>query len=259
MAPYKSIILITLITVIGHMIFLPAGVANPPQPRLYFNASDVDSLRRKIMMEPFNRMVEKLLFVKDKNHWGVADYNPENVYDISTMAENYAFLYILTGEESYAQVSREKTGQLIRSEIAAFPWASRSVKGLTSYRMGRRIAHSYDWCKSSQSWDVAFCDSVSAALTDMGNMIIDYGGTEQNISVNSNWQDNRGAVAGLCLPASDDEMVNDGPGAVGEGSYGQASSFCCLLSFLRLFSLFRNDKRIISNGEISEGGAIVIG
>ncbi len=177
------------------------------QPRLYFDGSDVTDIRQKISTEPYNNMYEHLIDIKDLDYWCVEPYNPNEAYDVSVRAENYAFLYILTGEESYAQVAAEMTAQVIRSELE-LPWASPSLKGLSSYWMGRRVAHAYDWCKNSDSWDNAFCFEVSSALFEMGKVIIDDGGTEQNTAANSNWQGGRGASGGLCLLATDHVIDN---------------------------------------------------
>jgi hypothetical protein len=121
-------------------------------------------------------------------------------YDYQVRGLRYAFLYVLTGNDTYAQEARNCASLLVNSG----EWGSTSVKGLTNYAAGTRVAWMYDWCYSAPSWDAAFRTLVSTKLRVQGDMIAVSGGSEQNNSAASNWQGNRGAAALHCYLATDD-------------------------------------------------------
>jgi hypothetical protein len=120
-------------------------------------------------------------------------------YDLAADAMRYAFLHVLTGDDSYAQVARERVSTVINDPV----WANANIKGLSSYMYASRVAYAYDWCYHAPSWDASFRGLVSAKLVSMGDMVAVSGGTEQNTNPASNWQGIRGAAAGLCYLATD--------------------------------------------------------
>jgi len=121
-------------------------------------------------------------------------------YDYQARGLRYAFLYVLTGNDTYAQEARNCASLLVNSG----EWGSTSVKGLTNYAAGTRVAWMFDWCYSAPSWDAAFRTLVSTKLRVQGDMIATNGGSEQNTGAASNWQGNRGAAALHCYLATDD-------------------------------------------------------
>lgn len=169
-------------------------------PRLFFTASDVPELRYRATQAPFASMVTALQAARLRNG-DYENFDESHPYDRSLRAKIDGFLYVLTGDESYALSARADVEWVL--ENTTMPWASSALKGLNSYWMGSSVAMAYDWCASSPNWDDAFLFRVSKALVDMGQMIITHGGSEQNANPSSNWQGGRGSAGGLTLLATD--------------------------------------------------------
>lgn len=184
-------------------------------PRLFFDATEIADLRDRITREPYQSMYQRLLENLTDPH--IVDH--VGTYHESTYAVEKAFLYILTGEDSYAEEARGHVETILNRDSA--PWADPGVKGLTSYMLGAKVALAYDWCMNAPSWDNTFDFVVSQALRDMGRVIVEDGGTEQNSSAASNWQGSRGASGGLCLLATD--HAHDS--ALVDSAYGRVSNY----------------------------------
>lgn len=171
-------------------------------PRLFFSAADVPAIRAKLNQAPFDAMYARLQSVLMLDHNTQGPIDTTDAYDISTLAQNYGSLYVLTGNDYYAAQARRWVDTLING-FAAAPWASTSLKGLTSYYMSVKVAIAFDFCASSPTWDEYFKFTVSAKLRDMGDMITNNGGTEQATDAASNWQGSRGATAAMAYLAID--------------------------------------------------------
>ncbi len=112
-------------------------------------------------------------------------------------AVNSAFMYVLTGEQAWA----DRAQNLITPVITGDQWAQ-SAKGLRLYMHGKPVALTYDLCYSG--WTPSFRQTVSSALKAHADFIHDDGGSGQNSNPASNWQGNRFASGGLCYLATDD-------------------------------------------------------
>jgi hypothetical protein len=169
-------------------------------PRLFFTAQDIPELRYRATQAPFDDMVERL--IESLDHDGsYRPFDPDHSYARSNRAKILAFLYVITGDESYAIAAREDVEWVIAG--THIPWADPAQKGLETFTIGSRVAMAYDWCAMSPHWDDAFLFTVSNALLEIGKVIVLNGGTEQNTNSSSNWQGARGAAGGLVLLATD--------------------------------------------------------
>ncbi len=167
-------------------------------PRLAFSASEIPGLRDRLTREPYSNMRQAILdYLADTSLHETVDAS----YDQALRAQLNGFLYVLTGDDSYAQTAKTLVTQVL--ENTTYGWANTNAKGLASFWLGTRVAYTYDWCVNAPSWDSAFDYRVSSALKEMGEMIVDNGGTEQNTETSSNWQGGRGASGGICLLATD--------------------------------------------------------
>lgn len=169
-------------------------------PRMFFTAQDVPELRYRATQAPYDEMVQRMIESLDDDG-GYRPINLQHSYSRSLRAKTSAFLYIVTGDENFAALAREDVEWVINS--THIPWADTTTKGLESFWMAAHIALAYDWCAMSPLWDDAFLFQVSKALLDIGKVIINHGGTEQNTAPSSNWQGARGAAGGLALLATD--------------------------------------------------------
>jgi hypothetical protein len=190
----------------------PAGadLAGQAHPRLLFGPADVAALRDKITRQPYQTMYNLLLADAETGQYGVyTGPTPENPglpadpYGECINAMRLGFLYVLTGDDYYANRARFYVDRRIH-DTTVHRWAFSGQKGLNLYFNGKSVAMVYDWCHGAPSWDAAFTAEVSAALIAQGNVIADSGGTEQNTNSASNWQGLRGSSAVLCFLASDD-------------------------------------------------------
>ena len=189
------------LTVSGTLVVSTLLASAQEHPRLLFGRDDIDGLREKITCEPWRDMYARLLDDADKNDRATGPADPGKAYDRSCLAERHAFLYVLTGDDSWARKSREMVETCLDDKRA---WANKGCKGLTLYLQGTRVALAYDWCHGAPSWDADFCKRVSEALKTHGDVIFRSGGTQQNRSEASNWQAARYSSAGLCLLATDE-------------------------------------------------------
>jgi len=180
----------------------PARAAE--HPRLFFGAEDVPALRAKIKTEPFASMFKQLEEDTLKHGgWPGEAYDDSQAYHVSLRAQRAGFMYVLTGEEKWAKVAREHTQRTIDSKKE---WANAGTKGLALYWHASRIACAYDWCYGSDAWGDAFSATVSKALAQHGQVILDKGGRAQNTSPASNWQGGRFGSGGLAMLASDEPI-----------------------------------------------------
>jgi MYXO-CTERM domain-containing protein len=165
-------------------------------PRLLFGPEDVPELRERVEREPYASMRARLE--------AVADTDPDpGLWGTSAMAVKTAFLYVLTGDDAWAQKARAH----VEDRIGDANWANKSDKGLRLYFHGKAVALAYDFCASAPSWDAPFRSEVSAKLKAQADVIFSHGGTEQNTNPASNWQANRFSSAGLCYLATDDSFT----------------------------------------------------
>ena len=170
-------------------------------PRLYFSAAEVTALRAKATQAPFNAMLTKMDQGRGLSDFGNLPFDSLDHEDVGVRISLSAFMYLITQNETYAIDAKKWTTKYINGQIS--PWASASLKGLTSYWMTKHTAEAYDWCFSSPNWDENFRYTVSAKLKVMADMITSNGGTEQATDDASNWQGNRSGSAIISYLALD--------------------------------------------------------
>ncbi len=170
-------------------------------PRVLVGASDLAVLREKIGKQPFAEMFNRLLEDAEKDNW--ARKPASEPFDFHFVAHRYAFLYVLTGDDSYASKSRAIVEKIIDSD----EWANERVKGLMLYTAGVNVSYAYDHCYGAPSWIGEFSRKVSKRIREMADVIFKNGGTEQNQSDASNWQGLRFSTAGICYLATDEGDV----------------------------------------------------
>ncbi|MBN2092667.1 T9SS type A sorting domain-containing protein [candidate division KSB1 bacterium] len=183
----KHFIQVLSIIIILFQIELSAG----EHPRLLFNQADIPELRAKLEREPFQSMFHLIEKGTESTFYSPTDYVVDH------QAVNAGFMYVLTGDTSWA--IQAKT--LAESLINLAEWGDKNIKGLRSYMHAKAVALTYDFCFSA--WSETFRKKVSEKLKIQADMIHDHGGTEQNTNAASNWQGNRFSAAGLCYLVTD--------------------------------------------------------
>ena len=198
-----TIIVRTLAVVACVLASLTAAFAQgaaPQHPRMLFGAEEVPNLQKKITQEPWLSMYNKLIADVVKSETAEVGIP----YSDSMIAEQCAFLYVLSGDDKWAKKARALVEKRINDN--AF-WANPKAKGLSLFWHGSRISLAYDWCYGAPSWDAAFSTKISQELKKHGDVILKSGGSGQNNSRASNWQGARFAAAGLCLLATDETVL----------------------------------------------------
>ncbi|MFP4157029.1 MAG: hypothetical protein ACLFU4_05360 [Opitutales bacterium] len=189
----RSLIALSLLCILVQSLLSLLSAAE--HPRLLFSESDIPELREKIRKEPWKSMYARLLADAEK------DVMPFKPYNDAWRASSCGFLYILTGDESWAEKARDYTQAVLDNPDR---WGHRLTFGLRMYTWNRHVAQAYDFCYASDAWDASFNATVSAALKQQSDVIHLEGGTRQNTNASSNWQGLRGASAVLGYLATDD-------------------------------------------------------
>lgn len=207
-------------------LILPARAQT--HPRLFFGPSDVPALRAKITQSPWLEMYQVLLADAESGQYRDFDgkrspSNPNGTvdgYGETVNAFRCAFLYVLTGDDTWAQKSRAYVEYRLADTsvdgggLNGQGWALTNVKGLALYFHGKGVAMAYDWCYDAPSWQTPvsagnptpFRQHVSQRLLAQADVIATNGGTQQNTNAASNWQCNRGSAAVLCYLATDESF-----------------------------------------------------
>jgi len=179
-------------------------------PRLLFDAADIPVLRDKLNREPFTSMFAELVAFAE------ADDTTSPEYLQSSYAINCGFLYVLTGDDAWAQKARGYVESRLADTSSGHGW-DMNIKGLSLYWHGRAVALAYDFCFDAPSWNTSanvgsnpaapFVDYVAGKLKGQADRIYENGGTQQNKNSASNWQNNRFASAGLIYLAIEDTLT----------------------------------------------------
>lgn len=185
-------------TLLVLLIAAAAGLHAQTQPRLFFEAEDIPGLRAKIEEEPWKSMFERLEADAEGVVWPFIES-----YEDSWRASMCGFMYVLTGEDSWAQKARENTQRVIDDP----GWGQNGTFGLRMYMWNKHVAQAYDFCHGSAAWQAGgFESTVAAALKQQSDVIFNNGGTSQNTAQSSNWQGIRYAAAGLGYLALHDTL-----------------------------------------------------
>lgn len=210
------------------LLFLPALLLTAENhPRLLFGPDRIPELQERVTREPYRSMLEDLLA-----HAETDDSSSEQ-YAESTAAIKCGFLYLVTGEEAWAEKARGYVRKRIEDAGNAHGW-DRNIKGLALYWHGRAVALAYDFCYHSPSWQApadpadpegeGFRDRVRRKLKAQADRIYTDGGTEQNRNPASNWQNNRFASAGLIYLAIEESLEDREHGRI-EGSIEKVATY----------------------------------
>ncbi len=175
-------------------------------PRLFFSAADLPAIRAKLGREPFASMLAELIAQRDFAD-NYRPYDPNNGKSLLLRVQASAFLYAVTGLESYALDARNDLEAAW--EILGDTWDSPSTRALDLYTNAARVAIAYDLCANSPHWTGELNYRTSIKLRDLAAVIVDGGGSELNSELASNFTAARGASAGLALLATDHDYQPD--------------------------------------------------
>jgi len=164
------------------------------EPRLFFDASQIDAIRQRASQAPFTAMVSAIEDALNPSVTGT--------YPIADEARNAAYMYILTGDEAYAQRALDMSLATIGD--TAF-WNVDGSKGLTRAHMQMGVAIAYDLCKDSSAWS-AQREFVSREIRKNSDSLIRSGGAgwPGDTKYGNNWWAVRYSAAGLGYLACDE-------------------------------------------------------
>jgi hypothetical protein len=183
------------------LTLLAVGLAAGEHPRLLFAAADIPALRARVSQQPFQAMYQRLLADAEtavRGESDSADSATAGKYFSAYRASKCGFLYVLTGDDAWAQKAKTYTENVFRGA-----WANSSASGLALYMHNKHVAQAYDFCYDAPSW-ATFRATVSTKLKQNSDTIYSNGGSSQNTSIVSNWQGLRYSTAGLGYLATDD-------------------------------------------------------
>ena len=178
----------------GVMSAMVCASAAQAEPRLFFDASQIDAIRQRASQAPFTAMVSA---IEDALNPSV-----EGTYPIADEARNAAYMYILTGDEAYAQRALDMSMRTIGD--TAF-WNVDGSKGLTRAHMQMGVAIAYDLCKDSTAW-AAQREFVSREIRKNSDSLIRNGGSgwPGDSKYGNNWWAVRYSAAGMGYLACDE-------------------------------------------------------
>lgn len=196
---------------IGRMMILPrllllvaccATLAAVDHPRVLFASTDVPALRTKITQQPWKAMYDRLVadaeaMIRDETD--DADGATARKYFSCYRAVKCGFLYVLTGDDAWAQKAKTYSENVILRGA----WMNSSVSGLGLYTHQAYMALAYDFCYGAPSW-ATWRTTVSTKLRDQSNWLKSNSGASYNSAAASNWVAIRYASQGLGYLATDD-------------------------------------------------------
>jgi hypothetical protein len=112
-------------------------------PRGLINAEEVPALRRKVLTEPFKRMLNELQQQTQSLDSSVAIAQTFHASEVANLAAHQSYLYLLTGNENWALQSYINLEAVFKDTIIFDNPVSR---GLTRAAMLQKIAFAYDFC-----------------------------------------------------------------------------------------------------------------
>jgi len=160
-------------------------------PRLLFRKSDIPGLRKRAKTAQGKEIVEQLREALTR------PMNPENA---GYHAAGMGMLFVLTGEQRYADNTATLVGKIIRNRAPGGEnfWIS-SYKLILRVPPAVGVALAYDLCY--EGWDEPFRMRVAAALEAKAEELIEGKGRGTNEHPHSNWMGMARGGAGICALA----------------------------------------------------------
>jgi hypothetical protein len=155
--------------------------AEPIHPRAFLKPDQIPALRTKVNKAPFRDMYlnireTTLRQQEEQNH---REYEP---YADSRLLGNQAYLYLLTGEKSWANNAWVSAQRILRDSTFFY---NTQAKGLTRALLLQKMAVAYDLCFTA--WNDIQRKAVNDVLYDMMFSINATMGHSANYSIESNW------------------------------------------------------------------------
>ena len=151
-------------------------------PRGLITASEVPDLRQRVQQEPFRAIFQKLQKQTEILQNAVSTAGTFQEYAAPNLAVHQSFLYLLSGEEEWAQKAYENLAAIFRESTIFNNPVSR---GLTRANMLQKIALAYDFCYNA--WSQEQRDEVNRQLYKLTYTVQANMGFDANYSLVSNW------------------------------------------------------------------------
>lgn len=168
-------------------------------PRLFFREEDVPELRERANRSPFREMVPIM------ERFALREIEQMNGYQYGHQARVRAFLYVLTGDQKWADLARESVEALRSAEDRLAVWYTKTTRQLNLTQGSLSVALAYDWCY--HVWPADYRAEISRELSRQGRMQIhDWGRGFPSQGHGNNWRGIRFAGAGIAFLASDEPI-----------------------------------------------------
>ncbi|MGB3778726.1 MAG: hypothetical protein WA960_10240 [Tunicatimonas sp.] len=167
------------------MLILFSGVAYSQtkalHPRGIINADELPVLREKIKKKTYRAMYENLLRVAKRQQEEQTN-RPYEPYADSDLLGNQAYLYLLTGDQTWAEGAWQSAERILDDSVYFNAPLSR---GLTRAKLLLKMALAYDFCYSG--WTESQRSRVNSQLFDVMFSVNANMGHEANYAIESNW------------------------------------------------------------------------
>lgn len=155
--------------------------ASGAHPRGILGEKDVITLREKIQHAPFRAMYENLVRVAQRQQRAQATRSYEPYAD-SDLLENQAYLYLLTGDQTWAEGAWRSAERILTDSVYFLDPLSR---GLTRAKLLQKMAIAYDFCYAG--WSELQRTRVNDQLFRVMFSVSANMGHEANYAIESNW------------------------------------------------------------------------
>ncbi len=169
-------------------------------PRGLIRASELSSLREKVKRYPYDSLLA-ILYEKVENATIHYDNSSLMVYEKSFLAANTAYIYLLTNDRAFAQISYQYIEKSFTDTLFVFnPYSF----GLTRAQALQNMAISYDFCYND--WTEEQRNTIQKKMYELMLSVNNSMGFQGNYTMESNWMGIRWSSVILAALVWDDPL-----------------------------------------------------
>lgn len=202
--PYKRLFFYPFVVFFSLLSFWAWAQPNPSHPRGIIKREDIPELRRKIRNAPFNTMYDNLLATAKQQEKEQAN-RPYDPYADSRLLGKQAYLYLLSGDEAWAQAAWISAQRILEDSVY---YNDRLSRGLTRALLLQKMAIAYDFCYAA--WNEGQRKQMNDQLYEVMYSVNANMGHTANYAIESNWMGVRYGSVLLASYVWDPPLDQDG-------------------------------------------------
>ncbi|MEM8969116.1 MAG: hypothetical protein AAGE93_22050 [Bacteroidota bacterium] len=151
-------------------------------PRGIVTPEEIKSVRERLDTEPYRTMLTTLTRTGEQHQMESKDDRSYDPYEESDRLGVWAYLYLLTEEEYWADLAWQATEKILADTVYL---TNPLAKGLTRARLLQKLAYAYDFCYPA--WSREQRKQANDALFEVFYSVHATMGYAANYSIESNW------------------------------------------------------------------------